>query len=139
MEIADVKRQVVHTIERAKRQAAERRSRADAAGRAYEAFLEQTAIPLLRQVANVLKAQGYAFNVFTPGGAVRLASEKTADDHIELSLDTSGDTPVVLGSTKRTRGGRVIETERPIGEPANVSEGELLEYVLKELEPFVER
>ncbi len=52
-------------------------------------------MPLFRQVANVLKAEGYQFTVFTPGGSVRLMSERNAEDYIELSLDTSGDEPLV--------------------------------------------
>ena len=46
------------------------------------------AVPLFRQVANALKADGYAFTVFTPSGSVRLMSDRVADDYIELTLDT---------------------------------------------------
>ena len=43
---------------------------------AYERFLTVVAVPLCQQVAGVLKAEGYPFVVNTPGGAVRLASER---------------------------------------------------------------
>src|SRR5262249_11298764 len=72
MEISDVRRLVLDTLERAKGGAAERRARTDAAERAYTQFLENTAVPLVRQLANVLKAHAYQFTVFTPGGSVRL-------------------------------------------------------------------
>jgi hypothetical protein len=141
MEISDVRRRVVETVERARRTAAERRARADEASREYAAFLETVAVPLVRQVANALKVQGFPFGVFTPAGSVRLASEKSADDYIEVSLDTSGDEPVILGHSRRARGRRVIETERPIGGPriSEVSDEQLLAFVLEELGPLVEK
>src|SRR4051812_9276869 len=76
MEIADVKRKVIETVDRAKRQAGERRIRADEATKVYATFLDRTAVPICRQIANVLRAQGYVFNVFTPGGSVRLTPER---------------------------------------------------------------
>jgi len=139
MEIADVRKRVVETIERAKRGAAEHRARADEAGKAYDAFLDQTAVPMCRQIVNVLRAHGHAFNVFTPGGSVRLAPERGTDDYIELTLDTTGDEPVVVGHTRRSRGRRVVDSERPVGDPATLNEEDVLAFVLKELEPFVDR
>ena len=141
MEISDVRRRVTETVERAKRSAGERRARADEAARDYETFLDSLAVPLVRQVANVLKVQGYLFGVFTPSGSVRLASEKSADDYIEISLDTSGDQPVILGHSRRARGGHIVENERPIGGPTigSVTEEQVLTFLLAELEPLVER
>ena len=139
MEIADVKRRIVDTIERAKRRVADRRVRSDEAGKAYEQFLERTAVPVFRQVANVLKAEGYPFTVFTPAGGVRLMSDRSSEDYIELALDTTGDQPAVSGHTKRGRGGRVLESERAIGDPALLSEDDVLEFVVTELGPLVER
>jgi hypothetical protein len=139
MDIADVKKQVLRTIERARRGSAERRVRADAAARAYETFLEHTAVPLCRQVSNVLRAEGYVFEVFTPAGSVRLMSDRNADDYIELVLETSGDEPVVTGRTSRRRGHRTLQAEAAIGDPAALGEDEVIAFVLRALEPFVER
>jgi hypothetical protein len=141
MEVSDVKRRVTETIERSKRTAAEHRARSDEAARDYAVFLEQLAVPLVRQVAGVLKAQGFPFAVFTPGGSVRLMSERSSDDYIELTLDTSGDEPVVLGHTRRARGRRVIESERPIGNGLvrDLTEEQVLAFLLKELELLVDR
>jgi hypothetical protein len=141
MEIADVRRRVVDTVDRAKRAASERRVRADEASREYATFLETIAVPLVRQVANALKAHGFSFGVFTPSGSVRLASEKSADDYIELTLDTSGEQPVIMGHSCRARGRRIIERERPIGSGhvRDVTEEQVLGFVLEELEPLVER
>lgn len=141
MEISDIRRRVLDTIDHARKSAAERRTRADEAGREYELFLERIAVPLFRQVANVLRAEGYVFNVFTPGGSVRLMSERASEDYIELSLDTTGDAPRVLGHTSRGRGRRVIASERPVAArpPAQLTEDDVLAFLLRELEPFVDK
>jgi hypothetical protein len=141
MEISAVRQRVTETIERARRAAAERRARNDEAARAYQPFLDQIAIPLFRQVASVLKASGYAFTVFTPGGTVRLMSDRAAEDFIELSLDTSGETPVLLGHTSRMRGRRLVEAEHPISSRtiAETTTDDVLAFLLREIEPFVSR
>ena len=139
MEIADVRKRLIQTIERAKRQAAERRTRTDQAARAFDTFLSTTAVPLFKQVASALRPDGYLFNVFTPSSSVRLMSDRGAEDYIELSLDPGGDVPQVIGHTSRNRGRRVIESERALGEPDVLTEEDVLEFLLKELEPFVDR
>ncbi len=128
-------------MERAKRQAAERRAHADRAAAAFNTFLTTRAVPLVRQIANVLRTEGYLFSVFTPSGSVRLMSDKRAEDFIEIGLDTVSDPPRVIGHTSRTHGRRGVDAERVIasGDPAAISEEELLAFFLEELEPFVER
>jgi hypothetical protein len=141
MEISLIRKRVLETIDYARKSAIERRARTDQAAREYEVFLDRVAIPLFRQVANVLRAEGYQFTVFTPGGSVRLMSDRTAEDYVEISLDTTGDQARVIGHTSRARGRRVMEAERPIadGTPAELTEGDVISYLLRELEPFVER
>ena len=141
METSDLRRRLSDTIDTAKRTAAERRTRTDDAARAYAQFLDTIAVPLFKQIANVLKASGYNFTVFTPSGSVRLMSDKSAEDYVELSLDTSGEEPMVLGTSKHARGRRVLANERAIAEVsvAHLTEEHVLQYVLKELEPLVER
>lgn len=141
MEISEVRQRVLAAIDRARRGAAERRTRTDEASREFDVFLERLAVPLFRQVANALKAEGYSFTVFTPGGSVRLMSDKTTEDYIEISLDTSGAQPLVVGRSSRARGRRVVESERPVGEGPvrEISEDHVLRFLMEELEPFVER
>jgi hypothetical protein len=139
MEISLVRRRLAETIDRAKKQAAERRERSDQASRDFEVFLQKTAVPLFRQVANALRADGHQFTVFTPSGSVRLMSDRAAEDYIEITLDTSDDPPRVMGQTSRNRGRRVIDAERAIGAPDAMTEDAVLEFLLKELEAFVER
>src|SRR5919197_151466 len=136
MEISDVRKKVHETIERARRRAAERRAYGDEASRDFETFLERVAVPLVRQVANALKADGYSFTVFTPAGSVKLMSDRRAEDYIEIVLDTTGDAPRIIGHTSRLRGRNILETEHPVGDgkPGAVSESDLLDFLVKELE-----
>jgi len=141
MEISEVKRRIQQTMEAAKRAAADRRGRVDRAARDYDTFLERIAVPIFRQVANVLKSENHAFTVFTPAGSVRLMSDRSGDDFIELALDSSGAEPLVMGHTSRARGRRVVESERVIGSgnPDELTEEDVLSFLAKELEPFVEK
>jgi hypothetical protein len=138
MEIADVRKRVRDTIERAKRRRAQdRRTRVDEARQAFDVFLEQTATPLLRQIANVLRADGYLFTLHTPADSVRLASDRHPEDYVEIRLDTSGETPRVVGHVTHTRASGVVESERAFGDPATLTEEDLLAFVLSEIEPLV--
>jgi hypothetical protein len=137
MEISEVRKRLHATIEHAKKRAAERRTRSDEATRAFELLLSKVAVPLFRQAANVLRSDGYLYTVFTPSDSVRLSADRIAEDFIELTLDTTGDTPQVIGRSSRIRGRRVAESERAIGDPAALTEDEILSFLLKELEAFV--
>jgi len=142
MEISDVRKRVRETLDRAKRTASERRTKTDEAAREYQTFLDAIAIPVFRQISTVLRAEGHQFSVFTPGGSVRLASDRSGDDYIELTLDTIGSEPRVIGHSKRSRGRRLNESEMPLGSGGPVrdlTEEEVLAFVLRELEPLVER
>ena len=141
MEISEVRNRLRQAMDRAKRQAADRRARADAAATAFDTFLNHTAIPLLRQIANVLRAEGYLFSVSTPSGSVRLMSDTSSENFLEILLDTAADPPRIVAHVSRSRGRRVIDAERLVasGAPDAITEEELFAFLLKELEPFVER
>jgi hypothetical protein len=141
MEISDVRKRVRETLDRAKRAATARRSRTDEAAREYQEFLDNVAVPLFRQISNVMRAEGHSFSVFTPGGGVRLASDRSADDYIGLTLDTTGAEPHVIGHSRRSRGRRVNESETPIGSGPvrDLTEEDVLAFVLRELESLLER
>ena len=142
MEVSEVRKRVKEAIERARRATAERRALMDEGSREYEAFLERIATPLFRQVANVLRAEGHQFTVSTPGGSVRLASDRSAQDYVELALDTGGRHPLVLLHSRRIRGRRVTESESAVGNGGPVrelTEDDVLAAIIRELEPLVER
>ena len=142
MEVSEVRRQLKHAIDRAKARAQRKRSDAAEAERAYATFLEEIATPTTRMLANVLKAEGYLFTVSTPSGGLRLASDRGRDDYIELMLDGSGDKPTVVGRVRHTRGSRTLEDERPIkagASPQDLTEGDVLSFLVAALEPWLER
>ncbi len=142
MEVSEVRRRLKSAIQTARSRAQRRRLEADAAEQAFATFLEQVATPVARQVANVLKAEGYSFTVFTPGRGLRLASDRTRDDFIELALDVAGEHPQVMGRVSYTRGSRIIDEERPLeagAAPEALSETDVLEFLARSLEPWLER
>ena len=142
MEVSEVRKRFLQTVDRARRAAAEQRARADAAARTYEVFLEQVATPVFRMLSSALKAEGHPFAVHTPAGGLRLASDRAAEDFIELSLDTSADPPGVIARVSRARGHRVVSAERPVREGVAVerlTEEDVLEFLLAEIVPFVVR
>ena len=129
-------------MERSRERAQHRRQRTQEAERAYESFLQNVATPVTKQVANALKAEGYAFTVFTPGGGLRLALDRGRDDYVELGLDTSGDLPQVMARISRTRGSRTLDDERAIkkdASPEQITEKDMLEFWVDVLEPWFER
>ena len=142
METSEVRKRVRDTLERAKRAAAARRTIVDEAAREYDALLNSIAVPLFRQIANVLRADGHQFSVFTPAGGVRLTSDRSADDYVEVGFDTTGPRPQVLVRSRRGRGRRVVEMETPLGGGGpirDISENDVLEFVLKEVELLISR
>ena len=132
----------MHAIDRAKARSQQHRQHAAEAERAYAVFLEDVATPTTRMMANVLKAEGYPFTVSTPSGGLRLASDRGRDDYVEFALQTNGDSSVVIGRIRYTRGSRTLEDERPIragASPQDLSDTDVLAFLVSALEPWLER
>jgi hypothetical protein len=142
MEVSEVRRRLRAAVEDARREAAERRVRTDAASRAYEEFLGQRAVPLFHQFAAALTGEGHLFKVFTPAASVRLASERSHEEFIELALDEASDPPAVVGRTSRGRGRRMISSERPVRDGmaiADLTEEDVLAFLLTEITSLIDR
>lgn len=142
MDIADVRRRLRGAIEQARRDAADRRARGDLAEREYESFLTERAVPVFHDFANALAGEGLRFKVFTPARSVKLASERSGEDFIELELDSTQDPPQVIGRSSRGRGRRMVTSERPLRPPAAISElteEDVLSFLLTEIIALVER
>lgn len=116
MDVSELRKRILRALDDARRDASDRRTVVDEAARAYETFLADIAIPLLRQSATVLNATGNLFVVHTPAGGARLMSERSPETFIEFELDTTKPSPEVVGRTSISRGGRQgqIVTERPV-------------------------
>jgi hypothetical protein len=142
MDISEVRRRLRGAIEEARREAVARRERSDAAHRDYEVFLADCATPTFRQLALALGGEGHRFEMATPADSVRLVSERSSDDYIELGLDATQDPPRVVGRTSRGRGRRNVTSERPVREGAAVADltaEDVLEFLVAEIAPLVER
>ena len=142
VEVSLVRNRLNRAIEVARERAQQRRQRTAATERAYETFLQDVATPVTRLIANSLKVENYAFTVFTPGGGLRLASDRGRDDYVEFALDASADPPQVVGRISRARGSRTLDEERPITPgtpPEALSEEDVLTFLLDALQPWLER
>jgi len=143
LDAGEVRKRLRHTIEAAKREAAARRAALTSEQQAFDAFLENHAVPVLRLVASALKAEGHVFQVLTPAGTVRLQSDRERDDYLEVVLDGSKGTPTVIGRSSYVRGSQLQTTEQRIGETAalvsDLADEDVFEWVLRVILPFVER
>ena len=142
MEIVQIRRRVQVRLADIKRAAAERREKVAAAERAYERFLTDVAAPTLTAVAQSLSAEGYPYRVTTPGGAVRMSSDRSNRTYLEIRLDTTGSSPQLAAEVGRERGSRVLTDERPIceGMPIEaITDEHLLAAILDAMGELIER
>lgn len=142
IDIAEIRRRLRGAIDASRRQVQERRARAAQAAREYEDFLRDRAEPVFHAFRSALLAEGIRFAVFTPESTVRLAADGSAEDYLEIVLDTAADPPMVIGRVSRGRGRRAVVTERPLAEGrpiAEVTDEDVLAFLVSGIGPFVER
>lgn len=142
MEVSDIRRRVRAAIEAARLRAAERRTRTTEAARDYDVFLEQHAVPVFHQFGAALVGEGHLFKVFTPAGSVRLAAERSPDEFIELALDDTTDPPEVVVRTSHGRGRRMVTAVQALRNRAAIAtltDEDVLDFLVREIVPFVER
>jgi len=141
-EMSDVSRRVRAAIEQATLDSADRRSRVERDGAQARAFLESTAVPVLRQFAAVLKSEGFLFRLSTPAGAVRLASESRHEDFIDFAVDTTRDPVTISTTVSHIRGKRVDTTEQPLRpgvEIDRLTDEDVLAFLIGTIPIFVVR
>lgn len=142
LDSAEVNRRLTHHLADLQKAAARRRADIDEARQMFETVLEAEVAPTVRQLAQVLKSRGFHFNVQTPAGAVRLVSERSADDFVAFELDVTRRPPAVMAVRQYTRGRRLIDDERMIREGAAIATLDaevVLDALLELIEPFVEK
>ena len=142
IETSELRKRVRAAIEHSRKNAAARRTKLDEASAAYKELLDSTATPIVKMLVNTLRAEGYDFTVFTPNGGLRMTLARSGDDFIEFALDTSQEEPFAALRVNRTRGRRIVQHERPVKGRTPVdtlSEEDVLQALLEELAPFVER
>jgi hypothetical protein len=142
MDISEVRRRLRGAIEGARREAAARRERSDAAHRDYETFLADRATPIVRQLVLALGGEGHRFQMSTPAGSIRLVSDRSSDDFVEVALDTTQDPPRVVGRANRGRGRGNVTSERAVKEGAaiaDLTDEDVLDYLLTEIAALLGR
>lgn len=141
MDTSDLRKRILRALDDARKDASARRTTVDEAARAYEAFLETVAVPLMHQASTVLKAEGHMFAVHTPAGSVRLASDTSPQTFLEFELDTAAVAPQVIGRVSLSRGrqGQVV-SERPVAEGktvADLDEQDVSRFLVEEVSRLV--
>jgi hypothetical protein len=142
MDVSEIRRRVRTAIESARKTTQERRARTDQAARDYEVFLRDVAVPVFQVFGSALVAEGHRFKVYTPAESVRLVSDSSQDDFVEIVLDSSVDPPSPIARTNRSRGRKGLTSERPVREKAAIAElteEDVLALLLEEIVPFIER
>jgi hypothetical protein len=141
MDVSELRKRILRSLDDARKDAAARRVTIDQAAKAYEAFLNDIAAPLMRQAAQVLNATGEAFSVHTPAGSVRIVSDKSPETFFEVELDTAGSRTAVIGRTSHVGGRRgAIVEEQPIARGKSVeqlTEQDLSECLMSEIPKLV--
>ncbi len=142
IEVSEVRRRLRQAITDGRKAAEQRDERSQLASADYARFLEMVAVPVFRILANVLRAERYLFELSTPEGSVRLSSERSAKDFLDLVLDVSVDPPVVMGRASHTRGGHVVLVERPVLDGARIADltdENVIQFLMAEIAPLIER
>jgi len=143
MDTGELRRQILHALDAARRDSVERRRTVDDATQAYQKFLSDVAAPLVKQAAGVLCAEKQRFVADTPAGSVRLSAEGAPHTFLEFQLDTTGARPHVIGrvSITRRREGVVVE-ERPIvpnKAVADLVEDDVARFLVSEIPKLLAR
>jgi hypothetical protein len=143
MDTGELRKRILHALDEARRDSSGRRGVKDEGEAAFARFLENIAVPLVRQAVDVLRAERQDFAAHTPAGSVRLASERSGESFLEFVLDTSGPMPQVVGrvSVARARQGVVVE-ERPIAPGksiADLADDDVAKFLVAEIPKLVVR
>ena len=137
-----VRNRLARAIDAARVRAQHRRQLIAAGETAYSAFLTDVATPLVRQVANSLKAEGHPCTVSTPEGGLTLTSDRVRGDSISFFLDVTGNIPQVMIRVDRTRGSRTLSEDRALAPGTaigDLSDEQVLAFLIDALEPWFER
>ncbi len=142
LETAEVRRQLTHRLAELKKAQVQRRGAIDAARVAFEAALEREIAPTVRQFAQALKAEGFPFSVQTPASSVRLVSDRSGENVVDIVLELGLEQPAVVVRSSFSRGRRQIEDERILAQGdaiASIEAERVLAVLLDLIGPFVER
>ena len=141
LENSEIRRQIRLMIAESKRGAEERRARAESEVRVGKRLLRTVVVPMFKTVAEALRIEGYAFRVSTPVDSVRISVESAGENFIEMIFDSAHDQLALRGRVSRLRGRQLVVDERIISAGLELSlleDEQVLEFLLSELQPFVD-
>jgi hypothetical protein len=141
MDVSVLRKRILRALDEARQGASDRRTVVDEAAKAYELFLENIAVPLMRQAVTVLGAAAQPFVLHTPAGSVRLSAEKAPQTFLEFELDRERPTPEVIGRVSLARGRQgVVVEERPVAAGkaiADLNEDDVSAFLVSEIPKLV--
>ena len=136
MDVSDLRKRILRALDDGRKDAHTRRTTVDAARGDFATFLENIAVPLLRQAVDVLRSEGMLFSVHTPAESARLAADQSPDTYLEFVLDVSLPPPRVIGrvSVARGRHGVIVE-ERELAAKAvgDLEEDDVARFLVSEV------
>jgi hypothetical protein len=122
MDVSELRKRIIRALDDARRDATMRRGEIDAARAAYEQFLNDVAVPTVRQAGSVLRAQGFPCNVDTPADSVRLSMAGNSAAFLEIELDAAASPPQAIGRLSVPRGSGIVIDEQPVGAGKSIAE-----------------
>ena len=141
MDVSELRKRILRAVDEARKEAAIRRVAIDRSVKAYEQFLSDVAVPLLKQTASIVNAGGGTFVVSTPAETVRLSAQHAAETYLEIALERSSGDPEVVGRVSLARGRQgIVVDERPIavGKPVEqLTEDDLAAYLVTAIPKLV--
>ena len=139
-ELTDLRRRVRQAIQDAKRKGGERRTARDESSKAWATAVAEVVEPEAAVMAAALTGEGLPFRLETPRGTIRLVSERSADDYIEIVLDDSDerDVPEVIGRSVMGRGRQSVTViEEPLGAPSDLAPDRITAFFLTAIAPWL--
>ncbi len=143
MDVSDLRKRILRALDDARKDASFRRTVLDEATQAYATFLETLGVPLLKQAAQVLRAEKHNFNLNTPADGVRIASEASPNTYLEFALDSTGAVPQVIGRVSLAHGTtgphRRRASARRREAVAEVTEDDVAQFLVTEIPKLILR
>lgn len=139
-ELTDLRRRVRQAMQDAKRKSAQRREARDEASKAWDTAVAEVVEPAATQMAAALTGEGLPFRLETPRGTIRLVSERSKDDYVEIALDSADEReiPEVLVRSVVGRGRQsVTVVEQSLGPPALLTDDRVTAFLLDAIGPWI--
>ena len=139
-ELTDLRRRVRQAMQDAKRNAAQRREARDEASKAWDTAVAEVVEPAATQMVAALTGEGLPFRLETPRGTIRLVSDRSKNDYIEIVLDADDerDVPEVIGRNVVGRGRQgVTLIEESLGAPSELTDDRVTEFLLNAIGPWL--